>query len=72
MAIISQFNSLVRGEVFPSDEIAIRVPQVDEWRRRGTTVKWLRDLLPGDIQNTRILAFAYDANAINHRYRVFN
>lgn len=36
----------------------------DTWRHRETNSMWLRDFLPEQVQNARILIYGYDANVV--------
>ncbi|KAF8241219.1 hypothetical protein K440DRAFT_665405, partial [Wilcoxina mikolae CBS 423.85] len=37
------------------------------WRNRETHQMWLKDLLPLDIQNIRIMSYGYDSGLLGHR-----
>jgi hypothetical protein len=40
---------------------------MNTWTHRPSKKMWLRDFLPGDIPNARVMTFGYDARVIDSR-----
>jgi len=36
------------------------------WRSHATQQMWLKDLLPHDVQNIRVMSYGYDSSLIGH------
>lgn len=39
---------------------------IGSWRNRETQQMWLKDFLPYDVQNIRIMSYGYDSRLVGH------